>query len=113
MIYSAIAWSFKRCLKTWRNLAIVHERLATTSSDPQIASENFEMAQKAGNEFERIKQNASSMQPQVQWLTPEQFEQTAPAEFNEIRSARALPEPMAVPETNNKPSMLQRFKDLF
>lgn len=99
--------------QTWRNLAIVHERIAKTSSDPQVASENFDLAQRAGHMYEQTQRNSGSIIPKVQWMTPEQFEQTAPAEFNEIRTAQALPEPAAAPLPNNKPGIFDRLKSIF
>lgn len=98
--------------QTWRNLSVVHDRLANTSNNPQSIAENRELSQKANHEYEITRQTAPSGIPKVQWVTPEQFDQTAPAEFNEIRTAQAQPDP--VPDANSqKPSMFSRLKDLF
>lgn len=97
--------------QTWRNLAIVHDRLANSSNDPQFVAENRSLAQKAGHEYQVARQSLPSSTPKLQFVTPEQFEQIAPAEFNDIRTAQAQPDP--VPSNSQKPNVLDRLKDLF
>lgn len=97
--------------QTWKNLAIVHDRIAKSSNNPQTASENRELAMQAGREFEIAQQTSPGMTPKVQWVSPEQFENTAPPEFDEVRTAQAQPVPTQTPR--EKPGILSRWKDLF
>lgn len=102
----------QRMPQTWRNLAIVHERIANSSNDATVAAENRDLAAMAAHEYELARKGATGFSPKVQWVTPEQFEQTAPAEFNEVRTAQAQPGPTTPPQTG-KPNLLQQWKKMF
>lgn len=102
----------ERMPQTWRNLSVIHERLANASNDPQAISENRELARNANHEYEITRQSAPAGIPKVQWVTPEQFDQTAPPEFNEIRTAQAQLDPVPA-DNSQKPNVLGRLKDLF
>ena len=97
--------------QTWRNLAIVHDRLANSSNDPQFVAENRSLAQKAGYEYQVARQAIPTGSLKLQFVTREEFDRIGSSDFNDIRTAQAQPDP--VPAESQKPNVLSRLKDLF
>ena len=91
----------KQVPDTWRNLAMVHQKLAQLS-EGEVSRENQRLAQMANQEYTVASQQAAPNSGRVQWVSPEAYNPENSISFSESRVAE-----LPVEEAPRKPSLIK------
>ena len=91
----------KQVPDTWRNLAMVHQKLAQLS-EGEVSRENQRLAQMANQEYTVASQQAAANSGRVQWVSPEAYNPENSISFSESRVAE-----LPVEEAPRKPSLIK------
>ena len=87
--------------ETWRNLAMVHQKLAQLS-EGEMSRDNQRLAQLANQEFNAASQQAAPNSGRVQWVSPEAYNPENTISFSESRVAE-----LPAAEAPRKPSLIK------